>query len=140
MYRFLRMVQVMSSFGSWFWGTSKSSAHAGWLVTLAGGFGMGAGLAIIFVTRIFVEVIPTLNPNIQINPEAYANLQLMGMGIFFLGLLVCLFGFFVIHRSLKTETGKPMVSISMEKKYCRYCGTENKSDAVFCEKCGKAIK
>jgi uncharacterized membrane protein YvbJ len=24
--------------------------------------------------------------------------------------------------------------------YCRYCGKENKSDAVFCEKCGKQLK
>ena len=24
--------------------------------------------------------------------------------------------------------------------YCRYCGTENELDAVFCEKCGKKLK
>jgi len=24
--------------------------------------------------------------------------------------------------------------------FCRYCGAENKSDAVFCEKCGKKLK
>lgn len=28
---------------------------------------------------------------------------------------------------------------SAEKIYCQYCGTENKSDAVFCKKCGKKI-
>ena len=26
------------------------------------------------------------------------------------------------------------------KFYCRYCGAENESDAVFCEKCGKQLK
>jgi len=26
-----------------------------------------------------------------------------------------------------------------EGKYCRYCGSENKVDAIFCEKCGKNI-
>lgn len=26
-----------------------------------------------------------------------------------------------------------------EKIFCQYCGTENKSDAVFCKKCGKKI-
>ena len=26
-----------------------------------------------------------------------------------------------------------------EKRFCRYCGAENKTDAVFCEKCGKKI-
>ncbi len=29
--------------------------------------------------------------------------------------------------------------VSVEKVYCRYCGTENKTDAVFCVKCGKKI-
>lgn len=33
----------------------------------------------------------------------------------------------------------PAVSVPVEKKYCRYCGTENRIDAVFCEKCGKKI-
>ena len=28
---------------------------------------------------------------------------------------------------------------SIEKIYCQYCGTENKSDAVFCKKCGKKM-
>lgn len=31
------------------------------------------------------------------------------------------------------------VSVPVEKMYCRYCGTENKTDAVFCAKCGKKI-
>jgi len=29
--------------------------------------------------------------------------------------------------------------ISEGKKFCRYCGAENKTDADFCEKCGKKI-
>jgi len=33
----------------------------------------------------------------------------------------------------------PTVSVPVEKKYCRYCGTENRTDAAFCEKCGKRI-
>lgn len=28
---------------------------------------------------------------------------------------------------------------STEKIYCQYCGTENKSDAAFCKKCGKKM-
>jgi len=31
------------------------------------------------------------------------------------------------------------VATSGEKRFCRYCGAENKQDAVFCEKCGKKI-
>jgi hypothetical protein len=26
-----------------------------------------------------------------------------------------------------------------EANFCRYCGAENKTDADFCEKCGKKI-
>jgi|GEM_PF-7058887 len=34
----------------------------------------------------------------------------------------------------RVETGE-----ATQKKYCQYCGSENKSDAVFCGKCGKQI-
>jgi hypothetical protein len=30
-------------------------------------------------------------------------------------------------------------SPSMPQKYCSFCGAENKSDAIFCERCGKQI-
>ena len=32
------------------------------------------------------------------------------------------------------------LSPDVAKFYCRYCGAENESDAVFCEKCGKQLK
>jgi hypothetical protein len=31
------------------------------------------------------------------------------------------------------------VATSGQKRFCRYCGAENKIDAVYCEKCGKKI-
>lgn len=31
------------------------------------------------------------------------------------------------------------VAPSGGKKFCRFCGGENKTDAIFCEKCGKRI-
>ena len=50
----------------------------------------------------------------------------------------------VINRMDKTK-GKTVV-INKEKPldskpkfYCRYCGAENKDDAMFCEKCGKKL-
>jgi len=33
----------------------------------------------------------------------------------------------------------PQFAQSVPRKFCRFCGTENKSDAVFCEKCGRQI-
>lgn len=32
-----------------------------------------------------------------------------------------------------------LVASSEGKKFCRYCGAENKTDADFCEKCGRKI-
>jgi len=31
------------------------------------------------------------------------------------------------------------VATPEEKRFCRYCGAEQKSDAVFCEKCGRKV-
>lgn len=47
-------------------------------------------------------------------------------------------GFF----SIKTPTPQlpsATPTVSVEKKFCRYCGAENKGDAVFCGRCGKKI-
>jgi hypothetical protein len=33
----------------------------------------------------------------------------------------------------------PEVTQSAPRKYCRYCGADIRSDAVFCEKCGKRL-
>jgi len=29
---------------------------------------------------------------------------------------------------------------TQERLFCRYCGSDNKKDAVFCQKCGKPIE
>ncbi|MGD8506336.1 MAG: DUF996 domain-containing protein [Candidatus Bathyarchaeota archaeon] len=33
----------------------------------------------------------------------------------------------------------PTPTVSVEKKFCRYCGAKNETDAIFCEKCGREI-
>jgi hypothetical protein len=35
---------------------------------------------------------------------------------------------------------KEKISVAEPKFYCRYCGAENKKDAIFCEKCGRNIE
>jgi len=42
-------------------------------------------------------------------------------------------------NSQKASIGKSVVSVSAEKRFCRYCGAEHKADAIFCTKCGKKI-
>ena len=42
---------------------------------------------------------------------------------------------------IKLEHVSPPVYVAASegKKFCRYCGAENATDADFCEKCGKKI-
>ena len=43
---------------------------------------------------------------------------------------------------LKAELGQKQQVVEVEtkkKKFCRYCGVKNESDATFCEKCGRNI-
>lgn len=91
---------------------------------------------------------------------AVLTIILVGLVLLFVAWILAAVGFF----SIKTPTIQPPttvpptppapppqppsattpeppvpVSVSVEKMYCRYCGTENKTDAVFCVKCGKKI-
>jgi ribosomal protein L40E len=43
------------------------------------------------------------------------------------------------NRSEVTVTSKTPEASSLSKTFCRYCGVENETDAVFCKKCGKKI-
>lgn len=87
----------------------------------------------------------------DVNPQ-YANsvyeiIVLLAMGLIFLfiGIGVFLTSLYRASHNQPIDSSqsanvffaKPPVST--EKKFCRYCGTENKVDAVFCEKCGKRI-
>ena len=53
-----------------------------------------------------------------------------GIGGFLIGYAIYL------HAMGPSET---LLAEPPEIKFCRYCGTENTSDALFCEKCGKKI-
>ena len=127
----------------WFWGTSKKSiAYSGWFFTLLGGFLIGGGVAIILIPRWILEGIMAINPTVGINAEPYAMINLFGAFAVMIGVLLVIFGIYVINRSLRTpvmQSQPPPPPPSMEKKYCRYCGTANNKDAAYCEKCGKKI-
>jgi ribosomal protein L40E len=45
----------------------------------------------------------------------------------------------IIQESITPQKEEKMVG-KEAIFYCRYCGAENKTDAVFCEKCGKQLK
>ena len=105
-----------------------------------GGICIGFGIAAILLPRWTLEGIMAHNPTVGINAEPYAMLNLLGAFLIMIGVLLSICGIYGINRSQKAVASQPPPPpVSMEKKFCRFCGTENKKDAVFCEKCGKKI-
>ena len=45
----------------------------------------------------------------------------------------------ILITESKTSFSQVKSSLSLTKKYCRHCGAENKTDADFCERCGKSF-
>lgn len=79
-----------------------------------------------------------------------AIIPIIGEVLKFIAWILAAVGFF----SIKTPTTQvsavapppppqppsaPPVAVPGEKKYCQYCGTENKIEALFCQKCGKQM-
>jgi hypothetical protein len=81
---------------------------------------------------------------------------IVGALVAFIGVVASIIGLAMQHRELAasplyipsevpntTPPSPPSFEFrvsSSSKKYCRYCGSENKTDAIFCEKCGKIIQ
>lgn len=69
-------------------------------------------------------------------------LTLLGLYMGMACLCVGIVGGSLIGYAISFEAGfshGDLMNESLGIKYCRYCGTENKNDAHFCEKCGKKI-
>jgi ribosomal protein L40E len=59
---------------------------------------------------------------------------------FFVFLLaIALNAYLLIKRDLSTSHASAHEDFPISKKTCRFCGTDNPSDAIFCAKCGKQI-
>ena len=62
----------------------------------------------------------------------------MGMGCLTVGIV----GGFLIGYAIYNYPAPPpetLLTEPPEMRFCRYCGAENRNDALFCEKCGKRI-
>lgn len=64
-----------------------------------------------------------------------------GVAVAFLGVIVVIIGVAIKDEPVISSApqGSPLPPPPTLKRYCRFCGSENKSDAIFCEKCGKQI-
>jgi hypothetical protein len=47
---------------------------------------------------------------------------------------------FALEHPPATEQKPREVTAPPEQLFCRYCGSKNAKDAIFCQKCGKPIK
>lgn len=108
-------------------------AYIGWFLALIGGFAIGFGAGVLMIMRMLVE-----RWDYAGDLSLLSDFLIICMILVLLGVVAGGIGLYAIHSSLKTESPKPSLP-SLEKKFCRYCGTENKSDAVFCEKCRKKL-
>lgn len=89
----------------------------------------------------------SINENIQYDPaQGWLTSTNQGLAIVILIIVALVIVFAVLlHYTLSKKKSKlteprqasPMPSASTY--YCRYCGSENKSDAMFCQKCGKKL-
>lgn len=68
----------------------------------------------------------------------FFGILLAGMGL--IGAIAVWIGQYLNNRKKASYLPPPPPLISAPvQKYCRYCGTENKNDAVYREKCGRQI-
>jgi uncharacterized membrane protein len=68
-----------------------------------------------------------------------AAIPLIGEILKLLAWILAAVGFFNIKISTQLPTPTPTVATSEEKRFCKYCGAQIQSNAVFCPKCGKEI-
>lgn len=78
------------------------------------------------------EIIATLDPTFIV--LFMFGLFLVSLGI---GGAASTYTIYKLEKQLSHEESP--IALTGRQKFCRYCGVENKDDAVFCVKCGKNI-
>ena len=89
------------------------------------------------------SITPTPTPTPELSSGFVEDYITVGIAIFAFVFVIAVL--VMINRMDKTKektvvTNKEKPPDTTPKFYCRYCGVENKNDAVFCEKCGKNIR
>lgn len=76
---------------------------------------------------------------------AILTIIIVGLVLLLVAWILVTIGFFSIKApttqvSAVAPPPAPTVAVPVKKKFCQYCGTENKIDANFCKKCGKKLE
>lgn len=73
-------------------------------------------------------------------PEEYwENVRVVMTIIIVIGISATVIVNMPTHPEQIPSTSPVFVATTKEKRFCRYCGAQNKTDADFCERCGKKI-
>ncbi len=73
---------------------------------------------------------------------AVLTIILVGVVLLFVAWILATVAFFSIRVPVTQVSAAPPPTapvVPAEKRFCQYCGAENRTDAVFCQKCGKKI-
>lgn len=105
------------------------AAFLGLFGAFVGGLAIGVAMAVFS----FISALKDLLPS-----DSYGNLLQVMTFLVFGGLVMGALGVYQMRSLLKSPSPPSSnPSAPSEKRYCRYCGAEGKTDAVYCEKCGK---
>ena len=107
--------------------------YSGVLSFLIAGLFLGVGLFVRLLIPIFSEIVETY-------PGRYRPLMELSELAWILiiaGIVFVIVGSLELNYAMKPKlVAEPKVE---GKFFCRYCGKENKPDAVYCEGCGKKL-
>ncbi len=93
-----------------------------------GGFFVGFGVVFLIIAWTTKDVFLTYGID-------NSSLWIIGFTCVLLGVIIIIYSF-IRMSDVFVDVGE---AAQARIVFCRYCGMENKSDAVFCEKCGKKI-
>ncbi len=73
---------------------------------------------------------------------AVLTIIIVGVVLLFVAWILATVAFFSIRVPVTQVSAAPPPTapvVTAERRFCQYCGVENRTDAVFCQKCGKKI-
>jgi len=110
---------------------------------LIGGGALGLGIGMAWIVQILPPILEE-RFDIQFDPQATFGVLNATWIMFLFGVIMIVIGCVEVYKAYNAiehiTKPRPEAIHKVERKFfCRYCGKENKPDAVYCEGCGKKL-
>ena len=106
---------------------------------LLGGGALGFGIGVILIMQILPPILEE-KFDIQFDPQATIGLLNAVWIMILFGVIMTVVACVEVYMAYNTMQPKTVVEPKIKGKFfCRYCGKENKPDAIYCEGCGKNL-